>query len=86
MREHPSWCVRSEPHDQEEHVSATMRVAEPDDLIGIRLRKTQPDGAAALAMIEVEFIDCDQLTAYPLSLRQARTLANTVSQLLRSSG
>jgi hypothetical protein len=41
-RQHPDWCTGMEPEDQDEHVSETLRAAESDDLIGIRVRKTQP--------------------------------------------
>jgi hypothetical protein len=81
-REHPDWCATTEPDGQDEHVSETLLAAESDDLIGIQLRKTQPDNETNLAMIEVEFIDYDEVNTYPLRLSQARALVEAVSRLL----
>ena len=78
---HPAWCTRTEPADGE-HVSVTLHAAEHDDVIDIRLRLTQPGDETDLILVELEFIDYGELTAYPLPLDQARALRDALDRLL----
>ena len=81
-RRHPTWCTGTEPDDHEEHVSETLHAAELDDILDIRLRKTQPDEHTRLTVIEVEFVDGGEVHAFPLELHQARALVDTMGRLL----
>jgi hypothetical protein len=81
-RQHPDWCSRTEPDDQEEHVSETVEVPDPLDAVPIRLRKLQPDSEDHLVTIEVEFMDEGETITYPLMLGQARGLVDAMGRLL----
>lgn len=78
---HPAWCAATEEPNHE-HTSSTLYAAEAADLIGIRMRLTQPDGVADLALLELEIIDNDKVTTYPLPLHQAKSLRDSLTRLL----
>jgi hypothetical protein len=82
MRAHPDWCSRAESVDQDEHVSETLSAAAENDVIDIRLRKSQAADDERFTTIEIEFEDCGEVRTYPLVIDQAKLLADAMGRLL----
>jgi hypothetical protein len=82
---HPSWCVQTEP-DRADHMSPTLHAAEPDDVIDIRLRLTQPEDECAevsrWTSVELHFVDHGGVISFPLDMRQAAVLRDCLARLL----
>jgi hypothetical protein len=82
--EHPAWCSGLEAAGAD-HVSPTVAAADPQDLVGIHLRLSQPADlaldATLLTLVEVQFVEDGRAHAYPLPLSQVNRLADAIRSL-----
>jgi hypothetical protein len=84
---HPSWCIGTEATSAD-HVSETLHAAASDDSIDIRLRLTHPEDAATSdlqwTVLELELVEGGEVFGFPLDLRQAKALVDSLARLLPS--